>query len=362
MLTATRREWNELYVFFNLLAQGGIVLGNEEGLPSGRVLPIFQVTRQEHDGERRYTVEETDIHVEGEQMDERFPREDFGTVAAMILDTLKRERNEEVEAPEGVEGFLDALKIYDMEARTDDRTDFYITFHDSSFPPVGFRIYSRLCAMTPLLDGGRTANLKFEQGGIRFSQPAVNKINYTDDPDNPNEVARRMLYIESMGGVLKYNDVADKVFRSNLCMIDLNFPRVLAEMVRLMHLDNVSRVDELTELIEERNPLKIKEELIRKHGYYRYKMKEFLLALALGMRPAKQYNGTDSAVAGFVMVDADGRMVAYRKTERQVFADFLFKHTRLEKGHPEKDKYGYLERENRAYYLKLNLKIGFVKR
>ena len=67
MLTATRREWNELYVFFNLLAQGGIVLGNEEGLPSGRVLPIFQVTRQEHDGERRYTVEETDIHVEGEQ-------------------------------------------------------------------------------------------------------------------------------------------------------------------------------------------------------------------------------------------------------------------------------------------------------
>ncbi len=62
---------------------------------------FFQVTRQEHDGERRYTVEETDIHVEGEQMDERFPREDFGTVAAMILDTLKRERNEEVEAPEG---------------------------------------------------------------------------------------------------------------------------------------------------------------------------------------------------------------------------------------------------------------------
>ena len=116
---------------------------------------FFQVTRQEHDGERRYTVEETDIHVEGEQMDERFPREDFGTVAAMILDTLKRERNEEVEAPEGVEGFLDALKIYDMEARTDDRTDFYITFHDSSFPPVGFRIYSRLCAMMPLL-GWRT--------------------------------------------------------------------------------------------------------------------------------------------------------------------------------------------------------------
>ena len=61
MLTATRREWNELYVFFNLLAQGGIVLGNEEGLPSGRVLPIFQVTRQEHYAERRITKEKNHI-------------------------------------------------------------------------------------------------------------------------------------------------------------------------------------------------------------------------------------------------------------------------------------------------------------
>ena len=41
MLTATRREWNELYVFFNLLAQGGIVLGNEEGLPSWPCVAYF---------------------------------------------------------------------------------------------------------------------------------------------------------------------------------------------------------------------------------------------------------------------------------------------------------------------------------
>ncbi len=362
MLTATRREWNELYVFFRLLDQGKVSLGDAMGKASERVLPIAVITRQEHDGTRSYTVEENEVHVVGEQMDVRFPREDFATVAELILNALKQCREDEIEAPEGVEGFLDALQIFDMEARTDDRTDFYITFHDATFPPMGFRVYSRLCAMPALLDGGRTANLKFEQTGVRFSGPAVNKINYTEDEENPAEVARRMLYIESLGGVLKYNDLADKIFRSNLCMIDLNFPRILAEMTRIMHLDNIYRVDELIALIEDKNPLKIKEELIRKHLYYRHKMKEFLLALALGMRPAKQYNGIDSAVAGFVMVDAQGRMLVYRKTERQVFADFLFNNTRLEKGSPEKDKYGYLERENRAYYLKLNLKIGFAKK
>lgn len=29
----------------------------------------------------------------------------------------------------------------------------------------------------------------------------------------PNEVAERMLLIERLGGVLKYSDVADRVFR-----------------------------------------------------------------------------------------------------------------------------------------------------
>lgn len=337
-------------------------MGDETGKPSARVLPIAEVIRREHDGERHYVIDGENIRVKGEKMDECFPREDFATVSGLLLDILKKGGDAELEAPDGVEGFLDALNIYDMEAQTEDRTDLHVVFHDTTFPPVGFRIYSRLCGMLPLLDGGRTANLKFEQSGVRFSQPAVNKINNTDNPDHPGEVARRMLYIESLGGVLKYNDVADKIFRSNLSLIDLNIGRVLAEMVRTMHLDNITRIDELTAVVEERNPLKIKEELIRKHLYYRHKIKEFLLAVALGMRPAKQYDGRDSAIDGFIMVDAQGQMICYRKMERQVFADFLFSHTRLEKGLPDKDKYGYLERENRQYYLKLNLKVGFVKK
>ena len=35
--------------------------------------------------------------------------------------------------------------------------------------------------------------------------------------------------------------------------------------------------------------MKIKDELINKHRFYEFKMKQFLLALALGMRPANLY-------------------------------------------------------------------------
>ena len=43
---------------------------------------------------------------------------------------------------------------------------------------------------------------------------------------------------------------------------------MLAEMVRIMHLDGITRVAELTERIKEMNPLKIKDELINKHRFY----------------------------------------------------------------------------------------------
>lgn len=251
------------------------------------------------------------------------------------------------------------MAIYDLEAKTDDRTDFSVAFYDESAPLTGFCVRSRLGMMLPLLDGGRTANFKFEQTGVKFAVPTINKINAEGEED---DVISRMLMIERLGGVLKYNDVADKIFRSNLSMIDLHMGRLLAEMTRLMWLDGITKVSELTEAIKQLNPLKIKDELINKHGFYEYKIKEFLLALATGMRPAKLYNGIESAICGFLFVTGDGDVLCYQRAYRQVFADFLFYNSRLEKGSTEKDKYGYLERENGVYYFKLNLKIGLLKR
>ena len=47
--------------------------------------------------------------------------------------------------------------------------------------------------------------------------------------------------IERLGGALKYSDVADKIFRSNLSMIDLHMGRLMAEMTRLMWLDGITK-------------------------------------------------------------------------------------------------------------------------
>lgn len=358
---ATKREWSEVYAFFRLLADGCVYMGTPDSKRDENVcIPVALVHREEHDGGRDYFVEGDNIRMVGEKGERIVPREDFAAVADLILDGIKNGKTDDVTSPDGVEEFLDDIAIYDLEAKTDDRTDFSVAFRTIDSPLAGFNVRSRLCGMNPLLDGGRTANLKFEQSGVKFAVPTVNKINAI--PESQNEVAERMMMIERLGGVLRYSDVADKVFRSNLLMIDLHFPRLLAEMVRVMHLDGITRVSELTELMKQVNPLKIKDELITKHGYYEFKVKQFLMALALGMRPAKIYNGTDSAVEGFIMVNGDGELLCYHKSDRLRFEEFLYRNTRFEKGSVDKDKYGFLEKENGTYYFKLNAKIGLVKR
>ena len=357
---ATKREWGELYAFFRLLADGYVYAGKADAKKNEELrYPVAMVQREEHDGTRQYIIEGEYIYIKGENIDKRIPREDFDTVAGLVFDAVKHSKDMDVTSPDGVEEFLDEVAIFDLEAKTDDRTDFYVAFYHKDAPLVGFCVRSRLSPMFPLLDGGRTANFKFEQTGVKFATPTVNKINGFGEED---DVVGRMLMIERLGGSLKFNDAADKIFRSNLHMIDLHFPRVLGEMCRAMQLEGITKVSELTEYIKQLNPLKIKDELITKHRYYEYKMKQFLMALALGMRPAKMFNGTDSAVAGFLMVDGQGEVLCYQKADRDTFADFLYYNTRLEKGPTAKDKYGYLERENGVYYFKLNLKIGLLKR
>ena len=357
---ATKREWGELYAFFRLLADGYVYSGTPDVRKNEALrLPVAMVQREEHDGTRQYILEKDTVHLKGENIDKRIPREDFATVAKLIYAAIRQSREDDVTSPDGVEEFLDEVAIFDLEAKTDDRTDFSVAFYSVDAPLTGFCVRSRLGMMIPLLDGGRTANFKFEQTGVKFATPTVNKINAEGEED---DVISRMLMIERLGGTLKYSDVADKIFRSNLSMIDLHMGRLMAEMTRLMWLDGITKVSELTEEIKKLNPLKIKDELITKHGFYEYKVKELLLALAMGLRPAKLYNGTDSAIAGFLFVTGDGEVLCYQRAFRQTFADFLFQNSRLAKGSTEKDKYGYLERENGVYYFKLNLKIGLLKR
>ena len=132
---ATKKEWGELYAFFRLLADGHVCAGTPDCKKNESLcIPVAMIQREEHDGTRQYFVENDEIHIVGEKMDKRVPREDFAVVADLVYQGIKNSRENDVTSPDGVEEFLDEVAIYDLEAKTDDRTDFSVAFYDASAP------------------------------------------------------------------------------------------------------------------------------------------------------------------------------------------------------------------------------------
>lgn len=364
-LIASCAEAAHLHAFFLLLAKGQIHMADAQGKATNRCYPIAAIHRMEQDGMRIYEINQENIIIHHTSKGNfTIPRTDFLDAATIITQQYRTAANTQNKIDLSlIEGFLDALDIFNLQPHTEDRTAFHLQFFNTNNGPLlGIKLQSILGLWMPLLEGGRTANIKLEQQGVRFSQPAVQKINALGDSDEIEAVARRILYIESHGGILRYNDIADRVFRANLMMIDTNLGRILACMLRTLHLDGIMRITELCTLLKKDNPLKIKEEIVFKHKFYEHKIRELLLAAAWGMRPAKQYTGQQSAIDAYIILGSQLEPVLFTRQNEQCFSDFLFQHARLEKASPSEAHYGLLERENGSYYLKLNLYITLSKR
>ena len=89
---ATKRELGELYTFFRLLADGKVFGGTPKAQKDDRKCwPIALIQREEHDGTRRYYIEEEDVRIVSGVVEKdgtfiasaekevlSFPRADFG--------------------------------------------------------------------------------------------------------------------------------------------------------------------------------------------------------------------------------------------------------------------------------------------
>ena len=150
---ATKRELGELYTFFRLLADGKVSLGTPQAKKDEtKCWPVALVQREEHDGTRRYYIGNDNVRIVSGTLEKdgtfiasaegtQVPREDFGGAADLILQLLKTTTGSDaIEVPESLEGFLDAVNIYDLEAKTEDRTDFSVAFWHTEAPLTGFNV------------------------------------------------------------------------------------------------------------------------------------------------------------------------------------------------------------------------------
>jgi hypothetical protein len=92
----------------------------------------------------------------------------------------------------------------------------------------------------------------------------------------------------------------------------------------------------------------------------KYRLGEFLNAVALGMTPGKQWNGGLKGHGGYIVVKPDTSVVGLHLANKQEFIDYLFKSTKFDTASTTRHDFGRVYQSGNKYLIKLNLQIRFI--
>ncbi len=349
-----KSEWAAIYALSSLLASGKISWGNE-ALREESVAPILRIIRCDRGmGEVVYHLAQEAITVSTNEGDCTIDLTACMELAQAIKGACNEATQSLFEIPQQ-HPTLALLGISDPLADSPECGDFTVvhkaegahfetaTHFSTKSIPTGFS----------LLAANRASNLKYDIQQVKFANPEANKINRIGAA---NEVYSRLCEILRLGGKLRFTSPESKFFLDNLCMVDLHFPRLIAEVVRIFYLEGISSVAELTEEVKRSNPYKIKEELIAKNNFYEYKIKQFLYALASGMKPSRIYRGYGHPLSHLVIRN-NWKTMGFDIADRKLFEQYLFDNAHLVVADCEAHKFGYIEKENGQWLIKLNIQI-----
>lgn len=356
--TANKGEWSEIYALFKLLGEKRVYAGDGNlNKIEDLFYPILKILREEQEGSYEYSLQD-DIVVVSEDGYELLRKNvsEFLDKAAILIKTIRQSKGA-FNIPD-IEQFMSEIHCNKIKAKSKDKTDITIVIHDlrtGMTPKLGFSIKSEVGSDPTLFNAGKTTNFTYAIEGHEFTDEEMAKINAID---TKKKIIDRVAVIHNVGGKFVFKKIDDIICNNNLVLIDSSMPNILSEILLEAYQGENKNIRELTEIIVKRNPLNYNMEYNQK--YYEHKIKNFLVASALGMVPHTPWNGHYEANGGYLVVKDDGEVLCYHFYDRNLFEDYLYNNTKLESPSQSRYKFAELYREkNSNFYFKLNLQVRF---
>lgn len=352
-MSGNKGEWSELYTFMKLLSQGRVYAANEKVEEIEDIYyPILKIMREETRGNViDYIISGDNINIEM-QSDTKL------TVSRKELDDNANKLLGEIASHSGsfeleeIANFANGIKVTKIKAPSTDTTDISMQIEDTMtnrVRNVGFSIKSEVGNFPTLVNAGQTTNFIYKVTGITSEQ--ADEINAID---TRTKIKDRIAKIYELGGDIQYSGMNHQGFKRNLIMVDSSMPAIIGNMLLYSYRDDVKDCSQLVDKLGESDPLEYGDAMM-----YTYKFKKFLCSCALGMKPAKAWDGLDEANGGYIIVKADGEILAYHIYNRNFFEQYLLDNTMLERASTTRHDYLRLYKEDREMYIKMNLQVRF---
>ncbi len=347
-------EWSELYTLGYLLVHGGAFAADEKqnAMPEmfHRVLQVYLAGRSD-EPETNYLIDSKDVIIllDGNEI-ARVERSLIeSSIQRMFSELTDGEHKKTFELGTGSE-LLNLIRRTRISASSSERAnDLDLVLEDQVMkvptPRVGFNIKSQI--------GGR-ATLLNASGATNFIYKIVPK-NGTKESNYPNfehgKHRQNLQALYAAGFSLEFETISSQVFLQNLTLLDMQFPDYLAKVLLHSYLTGENAFESAVESIFPQTDSSSRQPI--------FKLKEFLGAVAMGLRPSFSWDGDTTKFSGILVVKDNGEIVFYYLYNRKNFEEHLFSSVAFERASTSRHKYGHIYTENGEDKIRLNLQIRF---
>jgi type II restriction enzyme len=210
---------------------------------------------------------------------------------------------------------------------------------------LGFSVKSNIGAASTLFNASKLTNFTFEVDS--FSQAQLDLL-LSSEP-----IQKRVRGFIDSGGSLRFKEIASEVFTYNLELVDSQLKQDLAAvLVDYFSSDRSTLLDIIQSLSS-----------IDKDPYYEskleYRLRKFLLSVALGMTPGTRWDTRTLAFGGYIVVKDEGEVVCIPAMNSDALAEFLLSKSYLDTPSTTRHEFGQLINDGSNKTFRLNLQIRF---
>lgn len=130
---------------------------------------------------------------------------------------------------------------------------------------------------------------------------------------------------------LEYIGCRNEIFEQNIRVVDSRMDEILqnAMLMQVGYLDGLdsTSIPEISKALATLNPIGVRNPGV----FYEAKLKAFLFASFAGMTASTEWNGRKKLTGGYIDVDRDGELLYYRAISDDIFENYLFKHTYVDR-------------------------------
>ena len=340
-----RGEWTEAYVFFRLLGDGRIYGASADLVKDEQTyIDIINIIRDEPDKcliFERFIKDEV-AYVQSFKGDEKLKiitAPELTEKAAFLYEKIKKVTagNRKIEVPE-IQEYMEGISIDSPKANLSDsakdkfgaKTDIIVTTEDS-FDHVrtvgGFSIKSHIGSSPTLFNCSQSSGFVYKIVGCDVD--GMHRLNY-------KEGFLRIITAIKEEYSLEYVGCRNEIFEQNIRVVDSRMDEILqkAMLMQIRYVKGLksSGIPEVCKVLAAHNPIGVRNPEV----FYEAKLKSFLFASFAGMTASEEWSGRKKLTGGYIDVDREGELLYYRAISDDIFENYLFKHT-------------YIDRPDRGY-------------